>query len=288
MYHIAKPFLHLSLLVISIFTTMEIHHILNGDSLAEKLRQTEINRNFIVCRECLIEGELAADNLQDFYAIRAQFICQTYNINPNDYAEKCVREFDKIGSLPDDAEVCLWFEDDLFCQANMWFCISLLPYKPSIRVYRIFPIIRAGEDHWQGFARSNNDDLIEAYHNRVEMTAEDLQVSNHLWAAYKSKDFARLKATSKYQSPAFKYLAEVVQAHLDRFPINQMPGRPEQAIREILGGTSGDFNEVFRQFTKREGIYGFGDLQFKRIYDRVVSDLARDSFSTSRTSEDQR
>lgn len=258
---------------------MITYHILNGDSLAEKLGQTVLSQNFIICRECLVEGELAAHDLHDFYDVRAKFIQETYNIPPDDYAKKCISEFNKIRSLPDQAEVCLWFEDDLFCQANMWFSISLLPYKPSIRVFRVFPMTHKGEDHWQGFGRSTKEDLVEAYKNRVEMTTEDLQLANDLWTFYKNKDFARLKATSKSQSTSFHYLAEVVQAHLDRFPINQSHGRPERAIRQILANRPGNFDEVFREFSKREGIYGFGDLQFKRIYDRVLLDLAADPSS---------
>ena len=57
---------------------MAIYHILNGNFLAEKLAQTRMNTNFIVCRECLIEGELAADNLREFYAISSRFILGTF------------------------------------------------------------------------------------------------------------------------------------------------------------------------------------------------------------------
>ena len=44
---------------------MTTYHILNGDCLAEQLRQTKINQNFIVCRECFIDGNLYADNITD-------------------------------------------------------------------------------------------------------------------------------------------------------------------------------------------------------------------------------
>jgi len=45
---------------------MSTYHILNGDCLAEQLKQTKVNHDFIVCRECLIEGPLNAEKSDEF------------------------------------------------------------------------------------------------------------------------------------------------------------------------------------------------------------------------------
>lgn len=90
---------------------MKTYHILNGDCLAEQLKQTKINQNFIVCRECLIDGDLYADNISDFWTIRAKFIADTYNISTEEYFSKTVSEFEKLNNLPDNSEVYLWFEN---------------------------------------------------------------------------------------------------------------------------------------------------------------------------------
>jgi hypothetical protein len=119
---------------------MTTYHVLNGDHLADQLRQTKINQDFIVCRECLIEGNVNAGNMADFWTMRAKFIADTYNVSTEEYFSKTVSEFEKLNHLPDNSEVCLWFENDLFCQTNMWFVISILANQPALKIFRIFPI----------------------------------------------------------------------------------------------------------------------------------------------------
>ena len=60
-------------------------------------------------------------------------------------------------------------------------------------------------------------------------------------------------------------LSDVVCAHLERFPGNGTVGRPEQTLREILLGGTTAFDEIYTAFFKKEGIYGFGDLQVKNM-----------------------
>ena len=41
---------------------------------------------------------------------------------------------------------------------------------------------------------------------------------------------------------------------------------------EILKKNARDFKTVFKEFTAREGIYGFGDVQVRKIYDKVMKE----------------
>jgi hypothetical protein len=74
-----------------------------------------------------------------------------YKVSTEDYLNKTVTEFEKLNHLPDHSEVCLWFENDLFCQANMWFVISILANQPTLKIFRIFPVIENKADLWKGF-----------------------------------------------------------------------------------------------------------------------------------------
>ena len=249
---------------------MRTVHILNGDALAEKLLDTAINGDFIVCRECLIEGDVTAETLEDFYASRARFLHETYKVPEEKYFKTSVSEFDKISNLPPGSEICLWFVDDLFCQANMWFVLSLLKNRQQVKVYRISPVIPLGEDNWKGFGLSTPEMLIEAYSKRILMTSEDIHLADDLWTAYKNNDFAKLRELSRQPSKSFHYLEVVCQAHIDRFPSDHSLGRPERTALEIVETVSREFNPAFAEFSRREGIYGFGDLQFKKIYDEAL------------------
>jgi hypothetical protein len=105
----------------------------------------------------------------------------------------------------------------------------------------------------------------------VRFTPSDLELGNRLWMAYRSNRLEELEALAASVTPAFPYLKEVIQAQLDRFPQPGSKGRPERVVSEILAHHT-DFPSVFREFFRREGIYGFGDDQVKKIYDRVLSE----------------
>lgn len=249
---------------------MKTYHILNGDCLAEQLKQTKINQNFIVCRECLIDGDLIADNISDFWTIRAKFIADTYNISTEEYFSKTVSEFEKLNNLPDNSEIYLWFENDLFCQTNMWFIISILANNPTLKIFRVFPIIESSTDIWKGFGIANAEKLEKAHYSKIRFTPKDIELGKKLWASYQNGDLNRLKELSKSESDCFEYLEEVCQAQIDRFPADKTLGRPDRVVKDMIERNSSEFQIVFSEFSKREGIYGFGNMQLKIIYDRQL------------------
>lgn len=250
---------------------MNAYHILNGDCLADQLSQTKINQNYIVCRECLIDGNLYADNIADFWNVRAHFIAKSYPVSTKDYFIKTVNEFEKLDNLPENSNICLWFENDLFCQANMWFVISYLANYPTFNIFRVFPIIENKKNTWKGFSIANANKLEKAYRSKVAFTSKDIELGKDLWAAYQKGDFDKLKQLSRIKSDCFAFLEEVCQAHIDRFPMDGTLGRPDKVVKEILDNFSTEFEDVFSEFSNREGIYGFGDLQLKNIYKKQLS-----------------
>ena len=249
---------------------MTTYHILNGDCLADQLRQTKINQDFIVCRECLIDGNLYADDIADFWTIRAKFIADTYSVTTEEYFNKTVSELKKLNNLPDNSEVCLWFENDLFCQTNMWFVVSILANHPTLKIFRVFPIIENYADTWKGFGISNPEKHEQSYYSKIQFTPYDIELGKNLWTAYQNCDIDKLNKLAKSQSDCFEYLEEVCQAHIDRFPLDKTLGRPDKLVKEIIDTNSTDFQVVFSEFSSREGIYGFGDLQLRNIYNRQM------------------
>ena len=108
------------------------YHILNGDALKEQFPK-DLEGEIIVARECLVEGELKANGLDEFFKIRASFISRSFENNSiQDYYQRTASEFQKILDIKDNAEINLWFEDDLFCQVNFWFIVHLI-YTNKIR-----------------------------------------------------------------------------------------------------------------------------------------------------------
>jgi hypothetical protein len=246
-----------------------VYHILNGDALIDRFLSSGISGEKIVARECLIEGSLEGDTLPDFWKIRAAFIFEQY-ADEALYFQNVVSEFDKLLSAPEGSEFNLWFGYDLFCRANMWFVIHLIQsLAVRKKVFLVYPSFLASADIWHDFGTAGTDELKIAFKNRVLCSENDLKLGDDLWDAYKKHDLTKLEALSKSNSPAFPYLEEVCRAHIDRFPPGGK-GRPERVLQDIISHSATDFYSVFEEFSKREGVYGFGDLQVKRIYDQLI------------------
>lgn len=245
------------------------YHILNGDSLAYSFPETKIDGSIIVIREALIDGDVSSDHLPAFWQSRANHL----GVPETEYRSKVVTEFEKIMHAPDDSTFNCWFEYDLFCQVNMWFVLSIIYDLPiTKKVFAVYTthLDKTDTHFWNGFGPANTEALKLCYANRIAFSEEDIHFGNELWTAYKNGHLEKLKDLSEHPSTAFPYLQEVVQAHVDRFPPGGTKGRPERVIEDITKNISTEFHEVFKEFWKRESIYGFGDTQVKQIYDKVM------------------
>lgn len=246
-----------------------IYHILNGDSLAYSFPDAKIEGEIIVAREGLIDGDLSGNDLEDFWRSRASYM----GLPEAEYHSNIVSEFEKIINAPNDSEFNLWFEYDLFCQVNMWFVISLINSLPiNKKVYAVYTSHLDGSSHhfWNGFGLANSSELQVCFDDRIFLSDTDLQLGQELWTAYKDNNLEELIRLAKNQSTAFPYLQEVVKAHIDRFPKDGTKGRPDKVIEDIIKNGTTDFHKVFTEFWNRESIYGFGDIQLKSLYDKVM------------------
>lgn len=238
-------------------------NITNGDYLAGRLNQTTISGEIIICREALVTGPLQADHPDEFWKMRAEFISENYSDKKENYYHKVVSEFEKMKNIPDHSEVNLWFEDDLFCQVNLWFCLTLLPKDRNIKIYRVFPK-NLLENKWEGFSDSNDMDLQEAWKSKILFDQKDIDLGCDLWKAYQSNDRNTLKQLSLHPSDCFRFLKELIRVYQN---VN-----PETFVRVLMENKKMNFNAVFEKFRNELGIFGFGDLQVKQFYDKVLGE----------------
>ena len=244
------------------------YHILNGDSLKKQFPSNLLGE-IIIARECLVGGSVIGNSLAELFETRANFIAKSYkDFSKQDYFEKTVPEFQKMQNIPDDVDVNLWFEDDLFCQVNLWFVIHLL--NKAQKNFHIFLIRPKTHNHF-GFGGFHEEELIAMYENRIELT--EIDTLGELWSAYQSGELEELKKVSEQLENTYPFIATAVQAHIQRIPVNGNLGRPKESLIKIMNelGTK-DFALVFKEFSKRESIYGFGDLQVKSLFDEVLKE----------------
>ena len=240
-------------------------HVLNGDALLDQFPES-LPGEKLVMRECLIEGPVNATSLDSFYKDRITFLQFEYKATEEKYQTSTIAELERLAELPNDDEINLWFEQDLFCQANLWFiCAYLMLHKKSNPVYLIMP--RSFSSY--GFGALNSDKLRVLYDERKPFL--HLKEFAALWEFYrfgKTKDLWELTLNLSKDYP---FLKETVQAHLDRIRVNDSLGRPtESLIRIIKDLHTTDFKPVFKEFCSREGIYGYGDTQVKRFYNKII------------------
>lgn len=214
-------------------------------------------------REILIDGPIQNEN---FFQNRAQFIHQTFGASLDYYKDNGENELKKIDSIPNNSQIYLWFEDDLFCQCNLWYCISRLN-KNAIapKIY----LVRPDSDSWLGFGIMDSSQLNAAFDNSILLTVEQIKAFASIWEIYQrgEKNFPTgMEEKISEIIPRFK---DVLQAHLDRLAPNN---RPYSSLKSIIEESEDkSFPAVFKKFSKKEGIYGYGDSSIKGMYDEIMN-----------------
>lgn len=204
--------------------------------------------------------------LNELFETRAKFLSENYGGSESDYYEKAVVEFDKVQRIDDGSDINLWFEDDLFCQVNFWFVASLLEEGDSDN--EVF-LIRPKSHSPYGFAGLDKSELLSIFENRIPLT-ELFKIAS-LWKAYQTDDLEKLVGLAKELEQEYPFILSAVEAHLERIPTNGNPGRPTESLIAIMNELQTEkFGPVFMEFNKRESIYGFGDLQVKRLFDEIL------------------
>jgi len=239
-----------------------IYHVLPGDAQVEDFRKTGIDGELIVFREALVTGPIDAVDVNEFWNQRSRFILSEYGDDEIAFQEKVADEILKISDIGMDDEVNLWFEFELFCGVNLWYCLNELQGSGA-EVFRVAPVNLEPDDVWKGFGGHTSDDLSAAYEERVKMSDDDLATGATLWEAYRKRENSELRKLGEYRSAAMPFLKEVAEA------ASEIDSRPIQIVREIRSEGLATLAEVFPEFRNRAGVYGFRDSQVERLLDSI-------------------
>ena len=244
------------------------YHILNGDALLERL-PASIPGHRIVFRECLVDGTVQGETLEELYATRAEFLGSAYpGESEAAYHENVVPELNRIPALPGHSGAVLWFEDDLFCQVNLWFVAHML--CETGKAFHAY-LVRPTASLQYGFGGMDEAAFWDAMQKPIILDAAALKVLVDCWLAYQAGDLDALQKLASENADRFPFLPKAVQAEVDRHPDNDgAPGAPERILLEAMEEHgSDDFGPVYQHFWKHGAIYGFGDLQVKRLFDQL-------------------
>ncbi|MFL6466698.1 MAG: DUF1835 domain-containing protein [Pyrinomonadaceae bacterium] len=235
-----------------------ILHVLPGDSLSKRFENTGIKGKVVVCREAFISGDLDGDDLDQFWESRANYHSIDDGSDPIEYQETVARELEQLLDTSAGDEVNLWFEYELFCSVNMWFCIGLLKDN-DVDLFRVAPINVSPDDVWEGFGQHSEDELIQCLDARVQFTQEDRSRGIQLWEAYRDRNVSTLSELGNYRSAAFPFLKEVCDAAVE------VDSKPLEFVKQLKANGFNEIETLFPEFRKMAGVYGFGDVQVESL-----------------------
>lgn len=245
-------------------------HILNGDALRTQFPPS-LSGELIVMRECLVDGDPQGEKLEDLLENRKTFLREAYGTTPQEYQHKTITQIEQIKNIPVGAQVNLWFEDDLFCQVNLWFTAYLLVNYTSVTRVKL---VRPTAELQYGFGGMDQQALLKAFKNAGSVGQEGLKQLAQLWHYYQRKDHAAMMSIAAQYQLELPFLPAAIAAEQDREPNGNVPGRPERTIRSLIREMGREkFGPIFQAFNERESIYGFGDLQVKRLFDACLKDV---------------
>ena len=155
------------------------------------------------------------------------------------YVDHVVKEIEKFSSATDGDEINLWFEYELFCGTNYWFCLYLLKDSDT-DIYRVAPTLRDASTKWLGFGSLRASEMGECFAHRVKLNADDIKLGRDLWLAVKSGDKDRLLELGSSASPAFHTLSMIPKRRmrstlsLDKYSMKLPPKENEISPRSFL------------------------------------------------------
>ncbi len=241
-------------------------HILNGDALHDRFPEGLEGRT-LVARECLVDGDVMGNTLKEVSQSREEFLLDVYGVPMGDYRENSLAEFKKIQTIPSGEEVVLWFEDDLFCQVNLWFVIWLLDEaRKDHPLFLVRPL--AGSRY--AFANLDEAGLIQSFEAKMAITPAHRSAFASMWKAYQYEDRIAMHRLATGPLADYDFLLPVIDAEVARYRDESGISPMEHAVKEIIvQDPDGDFPAHFATFSHNHPIYGLGDLQFKRVWDEV-------------------
>ncbi|WP_300670229.1 DUF1835 domain-containing protein [Soonwooa sp.] len=228
----------------------KVFHVLNGDCLAETLGKVIDKSQMIIWRECLIEGPVKKEN---FWINRRNFIAQTYSESEVGYQQKVISEFQNFENIEDASVIYFWFEDDVFCQLNLWFLLSEV--KKDLKLFRVFP----KEESWDGFANLTTTDFENQIDKSIEISEQDIALAKKLWKAFSEDDLEELKKLSSENSKVFRKLSLIVDSIIDL-----KSGKIQSELKDLSENYK-NFEDLFEEVKLKYGVFGFGDLQVQNL-----------------------
>lgn len=244
-----------------------ILHVVNGDSTAEILKQSNLQGEIIVWRELLCEGPLEKEvGSDDFWMKRYDYFKNNFGVERLEYYDKTIKEIIQLEDLEGVNEVILWFEFDLFCQINLMAVCSYLlqSFRKDVKYSLVCVGYKKGKEGLQSLADYTSEEFPKLLENKLNITKSNLEFADEIWKVYVKNDKKELE-NFNFKHSKFRYLKIAMEQNFKRFPFANGLNEIENKILQIIDENSLSEKEIVRElliWQNAETVYGFGDLQY--------------------------
>ena len=195
-------------------------HLLNGEATEALLAQTALPGERFSFRDALIAGPTPEIEGKEWRRVRANHLAHAYDVEVEKCERDLARQEEVFASFGDHDEITLWFEWDLFCQANLLYVLdscsrqNLTTTKLSLICIGDFP----GRTNFRGLGELNPEDLTSLFTERGSISATQLRLAQQAWKAYRSADPRELEQFLQTDTSELPFLKSALQLQLARFP----------------------------------------------------------------------
>lgn len=242
-------------------------HFTSGDSSAALLERAAIEGEIVPWREALSEGPAPLlESGGEWIEARARFLSEEYRLGFEGVHHQLEALEQVLARAGEAEEIVLWFDHDLFCQANFLYLLARLSMLDgrTARISRVY----SGEREIGRMSSVEMNDLIET---RIEITEEDLRLARRGWQAYSSPDPRQIEEFLAEPSGRFPHLGHALRLHLERFPsVANGLGSIEQWLLSSIASGERSFASLFARFTSEMSGYGMGDWQIWRRLEHLA------------------
>lgn len=245
------------------------YHLLNGDALSEQFPH-DLPGEKIVARLCLVDGDVSGDNFEELFSNRSKFISSNYQvITKAEYFTYAVEELSKMKLIAKDANLNLWFEEDLFCQVNLWF---VLYYLKQNNIEVKLSLVMPKDTSPYSFGAMTKGELKSAFQNKKAMSREEFESLASIWPFYQKTDLEEIEFICGKHKEKYPFLIKALNAHRVRLDPKD-ENHPKSVIHHLIKTQkTKEFGPVFKAFSVNYRLFGFGDVQVKRLFDEVIKE----------------
>lgn len=227
-------------------------HVANGDALAEGLRAARVGP-VVAWREMMSDGPIPNHLRGEAdWRERAAWLARDYPLDPAAYVADAAARLQRVAAEAHAGPVTLWFDPELFCQANLCHLVDWLAREAPDAELLLVPE-----------SRDPKADLAALARNAVPLERPRRALARAFWNALASPDASGLERLARVDLSLWPEFAIGLRAQIARFPDTTGRSAIEAEMARLRAQGATSLPELFRrwQATPLGQACGFGDTQ---------------------------